>query len=378
MIQFLSLLSLAIALVQGIALPELAARDGPAPVKLDFTVSKNVGNSTAKEFWSRFGNTKLKRDGYPETITDYKDLSYQIDVYLGSNNQKNTVVIDTGSSDLWVSANGYNPNNSQTASDTGNAFSIGYLDGSGFEGEFFTDTLQFASGNPVINNFQFAQAETNSPGILGIADKNQESSQISYDNLPYALKFAGITSKASYSLYLGPDLGQGSLIFGGIDTEKYTGNLEKYSIDLRTNGLAVDVKSATFNGKEIAINGPILLDSGTSLGLLNQELILELDKIFDTTVINSGGIEYRKTSCSQPSDKSLDFNFGANTISIPYSDAIVKQDDGTCLLGFGYYQNNQIFGDVFLRKAYVYYDLSDQTISLAQASCSTSSNIISA
>ncbi|GEQ68396.1 hypothetical protein JCM33374_g2064 [Metschnikowia sp. JCM 33374] len=245
-------------------------------------------------------------------------------------------------------------------------------------GEYYLDTLQFDTAEPVLSNFQFAQASTSSPGILGVADKNQEASQSTYNNLPWALQSAGITSKASYSLFLGPDGGSGSIIFGGIDTEKYTGTLAPYNIDSSANGLAVDIQTVNFGGKTISVNAAALLDSGTSLGLLTKELIQELDVLFSTTVVSQGSIQYRQTSCNQPTDQFLEFNFGSNTISLSYADAIVKQDDGTCLLGFGYDNNIVILGDVFLRKAYVYYDLTDQTISLAQASYSSNSNIISA
>ncbi|KAM9934249.1 hypothetical protein OXX80_006150 [Metschnikowia pulcherrima] len=377
--QFLTLLSLAVALVNGMVIPGLDTRDEAAPLQLDFTVSKAVGNTTAKEFWAKYGSKNKKRDAYPEVITDYRDLSYQIDVYLGADKQKNTVSLDTGSSDLWVPSSGYSPDSSSSAQDTGEAFKIGYLDGSGASGEYYKDKFQFSTAKPVLSNFQFAQTSDEAGmGILGIADRNQEASDSVYDNLPWALQKAGITPKASYSLFLGPDLGKGSLIFGGIDTDKYTGELQSHPIDSSSGGLAVDVQSVNFNGKIISVNAPVLLDSGTSLGLLSSDLIEELDTIFDSQTVKQGGIEYKIVSCDQPSDKSLDFDFGDNTISIPFSEAIIKQDDGTCLLGFGYYNDIQIFGDVFLRQAYVYYDLTDKTISLAQASYSSSSNIISA
>ncbi|KAM9928944.1 hypothetical protein OXX59_001497 [Metschnikowia pulcherrima] len=374
----LHLLALSLALVQGLSLPNFR-RDETSPLKLDFTVSDTVGNITAKEFWTTYSAERAKRDGYPVTIVDYRDVSYHIDVYLGSNKQKSTVNLDTGSSDLWVPSFGYDASTSTTSVDTGEEFSIGYLDGTNSAGEYYKDTLRFETSNPVLSEFQFAKSTVSSGfGVLGIADRNQEVASTKYDSLPWALQAAGITPKASYSLFLGPQGKSGSVIFGGIDTEKYTGDLTKYSINTNSGGLGLDLASVTFDGSTISVNAPILLDSGTSLGLLNSELMAKLDDIFDATIFMQGSIEYRKVSCDQPSDKYLEFNFGSNTIKLPYSAAVFKQSSTTCLLGFGYYDDYMIFGDVFLRQAYVYYDLTDQTISLAQASYSSSSNIISA
>ncbi|GEQ69043.1 hypothetical protein JCM33374_g2714 [Metschnikowia sp. JCM 33374] len=377
MLQFITLLSLALALVRGLAIPGLKPRsDGaPAPLQLDFNVSKSIGGTSAKEFWAHH-NAVTKRDAYREVAVDYHDTAYHVDVYLGSNQQKATVVLDTGSSDLWVPSDGYNPSTSSSSADTGQQFSIEYLDGSSSTGEFYTDTVKFETPNPVIPSLQFARAgKSGGFGVLGIADRNQEAASTQYDNLPWALQKAGLIPKASYSLFLGPDEGSGSLIFGGIDTDKFSGDLVKYNIPSGAGSLSVNLQSATFNGNTIAVNSPIVLDSGTSLGLLNSALMKELDAIFSTTIVNEGGIQYRYTSCNQPSDQYLQFNFGGNSISIAYSDAIIGQGS-SCLLGFGWYNDIEIFGDVFLRSAYVYYDLTDQTISLAQAAYSDSSNIV--
>lgn len=379
MLQFLTLLSLALSLVQGLAIPNVARGSEPAPLLFDFTVLQNIGNSSVKALWAQHNEEVAKRDGYPVTIVDYKDLSYHIDVYLGSNKQKTTVSLDTGSSDLWVPSNNYNAGSSSTSKDTGSPFTIAYVDGTRTLGEYYLDTLQFENAAPIIPNFEFARSSVSGGfGVLGIANKNEEANSNKYNNLPWALQAAGLTPKASYSLFLGPEGQSGKVIFGGIDTEKYTGELAKYPINQSQGLLSVDVQSVTFNGNNIAVNGPMVLDSGTSLGLLNLELMKELDVLFDTTIDTQGSVQYRYTSCDQPSDKFLEFNFGSNTISLSYADAIYNQGNGKCLLGFGYLNNLQILGDVFLRKAYVYYDLSDETVSLAQASYSSSSNIISA
>lgn len=377
MLKYFTLFAIFTVLANGIALPGFEKRDAPAPLKLDFTVERKV-NSTAR-FPRRIG----KRGTYPEVITDTGDVSYNLNIYLGSNQQVSNVMIDTGSSDLWITSQTYDPSTSSSSQDTGEQFSIGYADGTTENGEFYLDTLSFdPSNSPTVNNFQFALVPSNGQnqgGVLGIGDRNTESTQQEYDNLPWALADDGITPKASYSLYLGPQNGQGTLIFGGIDTDKYEGQLQRYPIDTASGpGLYVNVNSISVNGQTFSSNQPYLLDSGTSLGFVQKDVQDYLDKIFNPTMVQEGAITYRQVSCDQPTDKFITFDFGQNTIVLSYADAITNDGSGQCLLGFTEYNNYNILGDVFLRKAYVYYDLTDKTISLAQAQYSTSSNIISA
>lgn len=395
MLSKFTIFSLALALVQGVALPlheqlGVAARDGPAPLKLDFEVLKTVGNITAREYWREVHKSRAQKAkrAYPETIYDYQDASYNLDVVLGSNKQKVTVSLDTGSLDLWVvdkdaGSGSYDPLTSSSAQDTGEAFSISYEDESGSLGEYYLDTLRFDTANPVLHNFQFASVlstTTGGAGILGVGDRNTEAASTEYNNLPWALQAAGITPKASYSLFLGSEAeAKGSIIFGGIDTEKYSGELTKYPIDTSDGpGLYVNVETFEIDGKLFTLNQPFVLDSGTSLGLVPKSVQDYLDEQFSHTLYTEGSITYRIVSCDQPSDKYISINFGSNVIKFSYADAIAREGD-TCMLGFTYYQDNVfILGDAFLRNAYVYYDLTDQLISLAQASYLSASNIISA
>lgn len=350
----------------------------PLPLKLDFTILRNFGEIDHPQFTTEGGWRWIKREPIFTNISSFKDVWYLLDIYIGSDQQKLVVLLDTGSSDLWVPHNKYDPSLSNSSKPTNETFGIEYLDGSIIEGEYYMDQLKIGVQAPMLYNFKFARAKGNDIGVLGIADRDQQVSKELYDNFPWALKAAGITPKASYSLFLGPSNKGGSVIFGGIDTEKYWGKLTKYNISKEIQGLGIDLKLVSINGQKFTSNSPVLFDSGTSLALLNGEIINELDGIFNTTIFHHQGIEYRQTSCDQPTDKTLDFDFGKNVISLTYKDAVVEQEDGTCVLGFAYYQNMQLLGDVFLRKAYVYYDLSEQTISLANAKYSNSSHIISA
>ncbi|GEQ69831.1 hypothetical protein JCM33374_g3506 [Metschnikowia sp. JCM 33374] len=350
------------------------------PIKLDFTVQQISSNYIPIENLATSDNVSdsdiNKRNMLCEQIYKYHDLAYITTIYLGSQKQSVTVSIDTGSADLWVPGISYDPQLSSLSYYTGQSFDVGYLGGENLHGTYFLDRFQFGSESSVLPSFQFARADSSRLGVLGLGDTSLLASQTPYDNLPWALYNAGIISKPAYSLFMNPENGTGALIMGGIDTEKYSGELFGYMASTTNDGLGINLKAMTFNGKHSVINELVYLDSGTSFGLLSRNVMKELDVAFDTTVWTFNGVEYRGTSCDQPADKSIDFEFGHNTISITYADAIIRKPDGTCLLGFGYYNGKYVLGNVFLKKAYVYYDLMEKSISFAQVASSNSSNII--
>lgn len=389
MLSKVTLLTAALAFVNAIAIPngasEELAKRGPQPLKLDFEVVTKVGNVSLKDFWKSVRAAQGKR-ATGTLIVDLNDVSYQINTYLGLDSQYINSALDTGLSDLWVFGPGqaelglgeYNPGKSSTSQNTHIPFEIAYLDNSNAQGLYYLDSFGFQPGNPILNSFQFAVATQASmlglTGILGIADKDQEAIDgPTYDNLPWALANNGVTPKASYSLYLGSEAGkQGSIIFGGIDTAKYSGLLEKYPRTGRGQG--INVASITVNGRVFNQNRDFILDSGTSWNLFPYDVVAALDAVFKPIVL----LGTRFVNCNQPNNKYVTFNFGKNSINVSYK-ALVVEQQGQCFLGYQpEVQNTYILGDAFLRSAYVYYDLTDRQIGIAQASYSSNSNIISA
>lgn len=358
-------------------------RSDPQPLALDFTVQYH-GNLTV--------DANSKRS-VPLPIRNFQNVEYLLDVYLGSNKQHAQVALDTGSSDLWVykqntnTYGAYDPLTSSSSKDTGDAFLIKYLDQSSASGEYYLDALAIGSTTTLLKSFQFASIpgggdpkQTSSAGIFGVADKDQEAegdSGLTYNNLPWALQAAGIIPKASYSLYVGTtSVNQGTIIFGGIDQDKIDGGLSKYSkADV---GLSLNVVDINFNGQDYSEGSPYVLDSGTSWGLLTTDAQQVLDSQFNVLdYLTQNGIQYRIIECQDISG-SVTFNFGNNKISIPYSELQADNGDGTCTLTFSPNEDYGILGDVFLRHAYVYYDLTDHTISIGKSKASSSSNIVAA
>lgn len=390
MLPILTLFTLAFSLVNALTIPQSGPvkRGAPAPLSLDFDVVRTPKNITTLVSRDEGEHKRL----VPVSITNYANVEYILTIYLGSNQQPVLVQLDTGSSDLWVhsSSNGapntYDDSQSTTFQDLDEKFSIQYEDLSGYSGEYVTDSLSFLSGASLLDTFQFAEVPTDpngevgEKGVFGVADRNQESvsgSDPEYDSLPWALKNAGIIPKASYSLFLGSKAsGKGTILFGGIDTAKYSGTLTTYPLS-KTSGLGVKLNTINIDGKVITLNADYYLDSGTTLTNVPESVLDYLDMIIPSTkVTQDNGFVLRYVSCDQPTDKYFTFDFGQNTIKVSYADAIFAEGN-KCLLGFS---AGELFilGDTFLRSAYVYFDISDGTVGLAQASYSTDSNIISA
>lgn len=379
------LLSLA-TLATAAALPFAAIKQDPKPLALDFSVFRDFGPES--KFWNfaffrNLGLDLTKR--YESTqLANHNNVNYWLDIYLGAESEKITVSLDTGLSDLWV----YGPNISNSEGGTfdtdqsgskpvNESFKIGYLDGSGALGDYYTDDFSLLKLQPLLKDFQFAvvdEAKFSGPGILGVSSKAVETTPNKYDNLPFALQEAGITPKASYSLFLGSENGdKGTIIFGGIDKNKYEGELKKYLIPDNDDALSLNVVSQSIDGKDYNETTKYLLDLGTSWNLWPEEVYNNTVTALNATKKDDSHV----ADCNQPTDKFLEFNFGENLIQVSYKDLLVEWN-GDCLLGAQPGQKTFILGDVFLRKAYVYYDLSNKEISVAQFKDSLTSNIVPA
>lgn len=105
---------------------------------------------------------------------------------------------------------------------------------------------------------------------------------------------------AFYFLFLGPENSQGSLIFGGFDTNKYLSKLQRYPIDTaRGPDFDVNIVSISIYEESFSSNQSYVLDSGTSLGLVQKNDKDYSDGIFYPTIIQQGDITYHQVSRDQ-------------------------------------------------------------------------------
>ena len=329
--------------------------------------------------------------------------------------------IDTGSSDLWINAAAsalckekgkpcsvsgtYDANSSSTYKFVSSDFNISYVDGSGAFGDYATDTLRI--GGQQLSGLQFGIGyRSSSPeSILGIGytinevQVNRNNKQ-PYPNVPQFMADNGIINSNAYSLWLNDlDANTGSILFGGVNTAKYHGQLQTLPILKEGNDyaefvIAMTGMSISNNGQKTSLrlsgkSSPVLLDSGSSLTYLPDTIAQDLFDQVGAQYDSSQQAAY--VPCSLMNNAStVDFTFSSPTISVPMNELVINPgpnsdgsavtfDNGTpaCLFGISPAgQSTAVLGDTFLRSAYVVYDLTNNQIALAQTNFNSTQDSI--
>ncbi|TGO38058.1 hypothetical protein BHYA_0083g00010 [Botrytis hyacinthi] len=358
-----------------------------------------------------------------------------VNVAVGNPPQNMTAILDTGSSDFWVPATGSklcaDPKNQCIASDK--KFSTGsfasnssttlvagkpdffaiYTGGVNVTGTFMQDSVRL--GNTELkNNTMGLSTQGFLPSalfpIMGIGFAAQEFSATEqnptpYENLPLAMKSAGLTNTAAYGIYLNDFRStEGSINFGGMDTAKFTGNMTMLPILENSNGQATDFVISTTslaitggsNNKRAATNialpnkqTPVLLDTG------NPSIDVPLpavEAIGNALNANPGPDGSMQVTCDIASKgMNMVFGFSGTTIQVPIEMMLTpaKNKDGTqpkdnngnnlCVVPVSPTANEDdllSFGAPFFSAAYAVMDLQNKKIGLAQAKVNaTESNI---
>jgi hypothetical protein len=236
-----------------------------------------------------------------------------------------------------------------------------------------------------VNDLQFGIGYSSSSpeGILGIGYTINEvqvnrARLEAYANLPQKLKDDGKINSVAYSLWLNDlDASTGSILFGGVDTDKFEGDLQTLPILKEQNVFAeflIALTSMGANGSPGSMFSneviPVLLDSGSSLMYLPDTVVQALYTRFSARYDSSQGAAF--VDCDLANQQgTVDFGFSGVTISVPLNElvitAAVTRGRPVCILGISPAgKSMSVLGDTFLRSAYVVYDLSNNEISLAQ------------
>ena len=256
-----------------------------------------------------------------------------------------------------------------------------------------TDT--FKIGGTTVEDFQFGIGydSTSPEGILGIGYTVNEvavnrAGLDAYPNLPQKLLEDGAINTNAYSLWLNDlDASRGSILFGGVDTDKFSGTLGRLPIIpengvyaefiVALTGMGIDGNaSSLFQNESVAV----LLDSGSSLMYLPNNVVSALYTTFSADYDQSQGAAFVECALADQ-EGSLEFTFSGVTISVPLNELVItageQRGEPVCILGIGPSGDSiSVLGDTFLRSAYVVYDLSNNEIALAQTRFNaTSSNV---
>lgn len=219
-----------------------------------------------------------------------------------------------------------------------------------------------------------------------------------YETVVDKMVSQGLIARAAYSLYLNDvDAGTGSILFGGVDSTKHTGDLIALPLQLAPEGASADpntpnafyvtlseVAFVDETGKSTTLSPDgyaqsALLDSGTSLTYLNNDILTSIANGLGATLVE--GQEFVVPCAYANSNASIRYTFGGTggpVVDVPLSQLVFDEvlaptsqysaASGGCVLGIGPEQDSQIIlGDTFLRNAYVVYDQPNYQVAMAQA-----------
>ncbi|KAJ5778939.1 hypothetical protein N7457_006659 [Penicillium paradoxum] len=315
------------------------------------------------------------------------DISYTAVLALGNPPQQITVQMDTTIGYLMVTA--YNSSycneihcltksfldisSSSTYKDLGRKFNITTPSHYNFQGTFATETLTVngelvsPKADIVVN---FGSNLGNIVGMGYVADDSD-----SYTGFLQSLVDIGKLKLSAYSLYMKDNPGErGTIVLGGVNTAKYTGNL--YTMPLPAVNGTRYLPSVLVTG--IGITGinkthssglPVyaVLNPGMSATYLPDSIVEDIYNDFGAwfdPVAQMGMI-----NCTERyRGYNLTFGFTDFNISVPLADFItMPRDPSKCefaLLPSG--KETAMLGDTFMHRAYTFYDFSHNEISMAQ------------
>jgi saccharopepsin len=333
-----------------------------------------------------FLNAQCESAGRVATLpADLPDFS---EIAIGTPPQSFKVIMDTGSSNLWVPSTDcnsiacylhtkYSHDDSSTYKANGSEFKIAYGSGS-LEGYVSRDTVQL--GGLKIKNQLFAEA-TAEPGLAFAFGRFDGILGLGYDTISvngivppvYSALEQGLIDEPVFSFYLSDTNDKGAeseVVFGGVNADHYTGKLTKIPLrrkaywEVGLDTLAFGDESADFE------NMGAVLDTGTSLITLPSTLAELLNKEMGAKKGYNG--QYSVECEKRDTLPDLTFTLTGHNFSITAYDYILEVQ-GSCISAITPLDFPEpagplaILGDAFLRKWYSVYDFGSDSVGLAKA-----------
>jgi saccharopepsin len=329
------------------------------------------------------------KDGHPVPVSNFLNAQYFCDIALGTPPQEFKVVLDTGSSNLWVPStecgsiacylhSKYDSSASSTFEKNGSSFEIQYGSGS-LSGFVSQDLLRI--GDLKIKKQDFAEA-TSEPGLAFAFGRFDGILGLGYDTISvnkivppfYNMIDQKLLDEPVFAFYLGDtsngDGDESEAIFGGINKDHYSGKL--YKLPLRRKAYwEVEFDAIVFGDESAELdNTGVILDTGTSLIALPSTLAELLNKEIGAKKSFNG--QYTVECDKRDKLPDMTFTLSGKNFTISAFDYILEVQ-GSCLSAFMGMDFPEpvgplaILGDAFLRRWYSVYDLSDNSVSLAKA-----------
>lgn len=322
-------------------------------------------------------------------LTNYLNAQYFTEIQIGTPGQAFKVILDTGSSNLWVPSQDcsslacflhakYDHDSSSTYKANGSEFLIAYGSGS-LEGYVSQDTVTL--GDLVIPKQDFAEA-TNEPGLAFAFGKFDGILGLAYNTISvnkiippiYNAIDQGLLDTPQFAFALGDtnkdEEDGGVATFGGYDESAFTGKItwlpvrRKAYWEVSFDGIGLGDEYAQLTSTGAAI------DTGTSLITLPSSLAEIINAKIGATKSWSG--QYQVECDTRDSLPDLTLTFAGYNFTLTAYDYTLDVG-GSCISAFTPMDfpapigDLAIIGDAFLRRYYSIYDLKKNAVGLAKA-----------
>ncbi|EJD53628.1 aspartic peptidase A1 [Auricularia subglabra TFB-10046 SS5] len=337
-------------------------------------------------YWTQNGQAVLAGDGHKVPLSNFANAQYFAEISLGSPAQNFKVVLDTGSSNLWVPSSGctsiacflhakYDSSASSTYKKNGSSFEIHYGSGS-MEGFISQDTLKI--GDISIPGQDFAEA-MKEPGLAFAFGKFDGILGLAYDTIAvnhitppfYNMVNKKLLDQPVFSFRLGASESDGgSAVFGGVDSSHYKGQITYVPVR-RKAYWEVELEGIKLGDDEVDFeNTGAAIDTGTSLIVLPVDIGEMINAQIGAKKSWNG--QYTVPCEKRSSLPNFTFNFGGKPYVLTGEDYVLELS-GTCVSAFTPMDFNVpggdlwIVGDVFLRKYFTVYDLGRNAVGFAES-----------
>lgn len=332
----------------------------------------------------------------PEALKNYMDAQYYGEIGIGTPPQMFTVVFDTGSSNLWVPSvhchlmdiacllhHKYDSAKSSTYVKNGTDFAIHYGTGS-LSGFLSQDIVTI--GNLKIKEQLFGEA-THQPGITFIAAKFDGILGLAYDKISVKnvkpvfdnVIEQKLVDQNVFSFYLNRDPGAtpgGELLFGGIDPQYYTGELNWVNVTRKAYWQIQMDKVDVGNGLTVCKDGcAAIVDTGTSLITGPTDEVKQLQKAIGAKPIIKG--QYMVDCDKMSSMPTVNLVLGGTAYPLTPDQYVLKvtvQGETLCMSGFSGLDVPPpggplwILGDVFIGSYYTVFNRDYDSVGFAKCS----------
>lgn len=330
------------------------------------------------------------------------------------------MIFDTGSSDLWVASAGFeclNARGKPVATGKCNFgplwdgkyeegqvarqnFNISYGDG-----EYLTGTLGYEDvtiAGIKVNHQEISAVQEGywvgdgvTSGIVGFAyssltaaykgtnpaNDNPQTNNIHYDNwITNAIDEGKIDSLFSVAIERGAGGGGGQVALGGLPTIDFDHDfastpIEIYSFTDRHPQEATNYTYYTIqpdgmlvDGQNVAIDFPVIVDSGTTLVYFPKSLTRAINTAFNPPSVNIGGL-WENSCDATPPDVSI--TIGGKNFKISPQELLLQgklgkdPQTGGCVCGIQPSPGPYILGDVFLKNVVAVFDIGESEMRFA-------------